>query len=119
MRQAAMRPELLEAEIMRVTARRQILSRRIVAGAAGVLIMLLVVIGGQQVLRRLEQGGRFQSLRAAGVPIDTTTARITDVPVYLDGVGTTQALNTVTVSSQVDGKLTKILFKEGQDVKKG
>jgi hypothetical protein len=96
-----MRHELLEAEIMRVTARRPILRCRIVAGTAGVLITILVVIAAQQVLRRLEQGERFQSLRAAEVPIDTTTARITDVPIYLDGVGTTQALNTVTVSSQV------------------
>src|ERR1700722_16108695 len=105
MRQAAMRPELLEAEIMRATARRPILRRRIVAGSAGVLITLLVVIAAQQVLRRQGQEGRVQSLGVGGVPIDVNTARITDVPVYLDGVGTTQALNTVTVSSQVDGKL--------------
>ena len=42
-----------------------------------------------------------------------------DVPVYLDGVGTTKALNTVTVRPQVDGKLISVNFKEGQDVKKG
>jgi membrane fusion protein, multidrug efflux system len=33
-----------------------------------------------------------------------TSARIADVPVYLDGVGTAKALNAVTVRSQVDGK---------------
>jgi multidrug efflux system membrane fusion protein len=82
-----------------------------------VLIALVAVVGTQEVLRREEQGGS-RSLRAAGIPVETTTARITDVPVYLDGVGTTQALNTVTVSSQVDGKLAKIFFTEGQDVKK-
>ena len=42
-----------------------------------------------------------------------------DVPVYLDGVGTIKALNTVTVRPQVDGKLLSVDFKEGQDVKKG
>jgi multidrug efflux system membrane fusion protein len=41
------------------------------------------------------------------------------VPVYLDGVGTVRALNTVTVRSQVDGKLIAVNFIEGQDVKKG
>jgi multidrug efflux system membrane fusion protein len=41
------------------------------------------------------------------------------VPVYLDGVGTTKALNTVTVRPQVDGKLMRILFREGQDVERG
>ena len=47
------------------------------------------------------------------------TPRIKDVPVYLDGVGTVRALNTVTVRSQVDGKLIAVNFTEGQDVKKG
>jgi membrane fusion protein, multidrug efflux system len=41
------------------------------------------------------------------------------VPVYLDGVGTARALNTVTVRAQVDGKLLSLSFVEGQDVPKG
>ena len=45
--------------------------------------------------------------------------RIQDVPVYLDGVGSVRALNTVMVRSQVDGKLISVNFTEGQDVKKG
>jgi membrane fusion protein, multidrug efflux system len=119
MRRSAIRPELLEAEIAGVTDRRPILRRRIVAGTAGVLIALLTVVAAEEALRRHAQDGRFQISRAAGVLIDTTIARITDVKIYLDGVWTTQALNTVTVSSQVDGKLTKIFFTEGQDVEKG
>jgi membrane fusion protein, multidrug efflux system len=47
------------------------------------------------------------------------TPRVQDVPVYLDGVGSVRALNTVTVRSQVDGKLIAVNFVEGQDVKKG
>ena len=47
------------------------------------------------------------------------TSKYDDVPVYLDAVGTIKALNTVTVSPQVDGKLLSVGFKEGQDVKKG
>ena len=46
-------------------------------------------------------------------------AKLADVPVYLDGVGTARALNTVTVQAQVDGKLLNISFTEGQDVQKG
>jgi multidrug efflux system membrane fusion protein len=46
-------------------------------------------------------------------------ARLADVPVYLDGVGTAKARNTVTVRAQVDGKLVAILFTEGLDVAKG
>lgn len=53
------------------------------------------------------------------VPVLAATPRIQDMPVYLDGVGTVRALNTVTVRSQVDGKLISVNFTEGQDVKKG
>ncbi|MDA9489462.1 efflux RND transporter periplasmic adaptor subunit [Bradyrhizobium sp. CCBAU 11361] len=52
------------------------------------------------------------------VPVLAATPRILDVPVYLDGVGAIRALNTVTVRSQVDGKLIAVKFTEGQDVKK-
>lgn len=53
------------------------------------------------------------------VPVLAATPRTQDVPVYLDGVGAVRALNTVTVRSQVDGKLIAVNFVEGQDVKKG
>jgi multidrug efflux system membrane fusion protein len=53
------------------------------------------------------------------VPILVAAAAKSDVPVYLDAVGTIKALNTVTVSPQVDGKLLSVGFKEGDDVKKG
>lgn len=46
-------------------------------------------------------------------------AQKTDVPVYLEGVGTVKALNTATIRAQVDGRLLSVNFKEGQDVKKG
>jgi multidrug efflux system membrane fusion protein len=42
-----------------------------------------------------------------------------DTPIFLDGIGTVFAFNTVTVHAQVDGQLQKIAFVEGQDVKTG
>jgi len=65
-----------------------------------------------------QRGGRFAS-GDGPVPVLVAAAKSADVPVYLDAVGTTKALNTVTVSPQVDGKLISVDFKEGQDVKKG
>ena len=47
------------------------------------------------------------------------TAEQKDVPIYLDGLGTVQAFNTVTVKPMVDGPLITVNFTEGQDVKKG
>ncbi|MET0747684.1 MAG: efflux RND transporter periplasmic adaptor subunit [Rhizobium sp.] len=49
----------------------------------------------------------------------TAVAKASDVPVYIDGVGSVKPLNTVTVRPQVSGKLTEIDFEEGQDIKKG
>lgn len=53
------------------------------------------------------------------VPVIAAAAKRADVPLYLDAVGTSRALNTVTVRPQVDGKLIQIAFTEGQNVKKG
>jgi multidrug efflux system membrane fusion protein len=53
------------------------------------------------------------------VLVNTAVATRRDVPVYLTGIGTVQALNTVTIRTQVQGQLDKVLFTEGQIVKKG
>src|ERR1700712_1868669 len=66
-----------------------------------------------------QRGGRFGGNSGQPVPTLAATAHTADVPVYLDGVGTIRALNTVTVRSQADGKLLRINFKEGQDVEQG
>jgi multidrug efflux system membrane fusion protein len=66
----------------------------------------------------IRTGGRFGT-DGGPVPVLVAAADKADVPVYLDAVGTTKALNTVTVRPQVDGKLIEVAFAEGQDVKKG
>ena len=53
------------------------------------------------------------------IPVETASAAQTDVAVYLDGLGTVQAFNTVTVTTRVDGQLQTVNFVEGQDVKAG
>jgi membrane fusion protein, multidrug efflux system len=53
------------------------------------------------------------------VPVAATAALQKDVPIYLEGLGTVTALYTVTVKTQVDGRLDKMFFVEGQRVKKG
>jgi membrane fusion protein, multidrug efflux system len=53
------------------------------------------------------------------IPVVTAVAQKGDVPVYLTGLGTVQAYNTVTVHVRVNGTLNRVVFVEGQDVKAG
>jgi multidrug efflux system membrane fusion protein len=69
--------------------------------------------------KQLRPGSRRMGNRTVDiVPVLASVARLADVPVYLDGVGTAKALNAVLVRPQVDGKLIKIAFTEGQEVTK-
>ncbi|MDH2384814.1 efflux RND transporter periplasmic adaptor subunit [Bradyrhizobium sp. CER78] len=53
------------------------------------------------------------------VPVNISPVEKADFPVYLTGLGTVQAFNTVQVRTRVDGQITKVAFKEGQFVKAG
>jgi multidrug efflux system membrane fusion protein len=82
-----------------------------------VILATVVVIYVTHVPQRQRSDARARS--DAPVPVLAATARSADVPVYIEGVGTTRALNTVTVKPQVEGKLISVSFKEGQDVRRG
>ncbi|MBV8961859.1 MAG: efflux RND transporter periplasmic adaptor subunit [Hyphomicrobiales bacterium] len=77
--------------------------------------------GGRQGGRQGRSGqGRFgQGANEGPVPVVVAASSYEDVPVTADAVATVQALNTVTVRTQVDGKLIELDFTDGQDVKKG
>jgi membrane fusion protein, multidrug efflux system len=116
-----MKMERFDTAIKPRAMRRSTFRRRLGIGlVAAVIVGVVIAVIMQPAHQRApQQGGRFQRQADQPVPVLAATARIADVPVFLDGVGTTKALNTVTVSSQVDGKLIKINFKEGQDVDQG
>ena len=82
-----------------------------------VILATVVVIYMTHVPQRQRSDARARG--DAPVPVLAATARSADVPVYIEGVGTTRALNTVTVKPQVEGKLISVSFKEGQDVRRG
>jgi multidrug efflux system membrane fusion protein len=53
------------------------------------------------------------------VPVVVANAEARDVPVELRNVGNVEAFATVTIRSQITGQITKIHFREGQEVKAG
>src|SRR5712692_5725625 len=93
--------------------------RKIVIPAA--LLIAVVAIGGGLAVTH-----RFPFERAApppapipAVPVVAGLVSSHDVPIYLRGVGTVIAYNTVLVRSQIQGQITQINFKEGQTVHVG
>jgi multidrug efflux system membrane fusion protein len=65
------------------------------------------------------QGGGRPGAAGATVPVVAGRVRQRDTPIYLDGIGTVVAFNTVTVRPQVDGQLQSVVFNEGQEVNAG
>jgi membrane fusion protein, multidrug efflux system len=56
---------------------------------------------------------------AQPMPVSVATVQKRDLPVFLTGLGTVTAYNTVSVKTRVDGQLVQVAFKEGQHVNKG
>ena len=53
------------------------------------------------------------------VPVTAARAATAELPVYLEGIGTVQALNAVEIKPQVGGVLLAVPVREGQEVEKG
>jgi multidrug efflux system membrane fusion protein len=53
------------------------------------------------------------------MPVAVAKAEVKDLPIYLEGLGSVEAFNTVVVKSRLDGQLVEIHFTEGQEVQKG
>jgi multidrug efflux system membrane fusion protein len=87
------------------------------------LIALLVVgVAGYFGLgRTLWPPGPPSGARAvtAAIPVAVGAVQRADVPIFLAGLGTVQAFNSVVVKSRVDGQIVKINFSEGKDVHAG
>jgi multidrug efflux system membrane fusion protein len=78
--------------------------------------LLLAECGGTSAKDKAGPGGGADK---RPVSVVATKAVARDMPVTLDGLGTVTAFKTVTVRSQVDGRLDSVAFREGQFVKRG
>jgi multidrug efflux system membrane fusion protein len=102
--------------------------KRSSARPIGILLLVVFLAGGFFVWRSTHKP---QTTAAAGrgrggngdanarVPVSVTPAQRRDLPVYLDGLGSVEAFNTVTLKSRVDGQMMQVNFTEGQEVRKG
>lgn len=94
----------------------------------GIGVLVLATVAGLWIGQR---PGSFAALFSAphsaeqrgdvnqAVPVHAAMVGRGDFPLYLNGLGTVQAWNSVTVRSRVDGEVEKIAFEEGQPVKAG
>ena len=90
-------------------------------GVIAVILLagLAIFLGWRSTSERVAAQGTRQAQTQQAVPVTPGTAETKDVPVFVSGIGTVQAFNTVSVRSRVDGQITKVFFTEGQDVKAG
>lgn len=82
--------------------------------------LVAVMVGG---CGKREETAAAQSGRGAAgdrpIPVLVAIATTRDVPIYLEGLGSVTAYKTVNVRAQVDGRLDRVVFHEGQTVKRG
>ena len=90
---------------------------RIILPALGCAVLILATLMWHWQSRAA--GGTPSPASPAPTPVEVAAASHADVPVYLEGLGTVQAFNTVTVKTRVDGQIQKVSFVEGQHVKAG
>jgi RND family efflux transporter, MFP subunit len=104
------------------------MSKRAIFGIIGALVFLIAWWGFHHRVSSDQSrstgvagsSGRRGGFGAGGpVPVVAGKVEQKDMPIYLDGLGTVQAFNTVIVHTRVDGQLQQVLFSEGQDLKAG
>jgi len=90
------------------------------------LLLLVAAIAGMAWLFKARNTAVTVAAAAASsaaanrtIPVLTAEVVQSDVPVIREGLGTVSAFYTVTVKTQVDGRIDQVLFTEGQQVKKG
>ncbi|HEV7736543.1 MAG TPA: biotin/lipoyl-binding protein, partial [Chlamydiales bacterium] len=63
-------------------------------------------------------GHKKQPLPPPSFPVQLTTVEQKDVPIYLEALGHVDPIISVALRSRIEGNLTGVFFKQGQEVKK-
>jgi multidrug efflux system membrane fusion protein len=89
---------------------------------AWIVLLLIFAVAFVLVLRHHDDTTKSaKSPRGGGGPVTVTTtaAQKGDIGVYLDSIGTVTPVYTASITSQVNGIVTAVHYKEGQLVSKG
>ena len=93
--------------------------------AGGVIVWIVVLLifaaGFWLVLRKHDAAQTAKAPRGGGGPVTLTTATAQkgDIGMYLDSIGTVTPVYTTSLTSQVNGIVTAVHYREGQTVRKG
>ena len=91
-----------------------------VKGALGLAAILIIgYVGWHYASASQTNAGNQQPKAPAPIPVTVQAIQNSDFPVYLNGLGTVQPYDTVTVRSRVDGQVVKVGFRQGQMVNEG
>jgi multidrug efflux system membrane fusion protein len=101
-------------------ARPQHKVRRVILWSLSLLVLAAVFV---LVLRHHEDAQKAAAAAAVrvktGITVTSATAQKGDIGVYLNAIGTATPVYTASITSQVDGIVVAVQFKEGQRVAKG
>jgi len=87
--------------------------------ALRLLAVVPVALAAALAYQRLSSKPLSTQAPPPAVPVSVQAVEQRDLPIWLDGIGTVQPLNTVTVRTRVDGELTQVPFTEGRIVHAG
>ena len=82
----------------------------------GIVLLLAIVLA---VVWRYHDSAKKVAPAPPKITVTTATAKKGDIGVYLDSIGTVTPVYTASISSQVNGIVVAVHYKEGQLVKKG
>jgi len=91
----------------------------LIAAIVVVIVVVILALRHHAATQAAQSAAAAASARNRTVPVAVAPVVMRDVPVFLDGLGNVNALNTVTVKTRIDGQLVRFDFQEGQMVHAG